>query len=178
VIEEDPNTEPAEKLPVIWPWIVLIGMLFAAAAGVMIAIVVSLMGEQESETPVPTFNPSVSPSETQTEEPAATVVVLLTDIIGKNVADVSILLKERGLLVDAIPGEPLDPADPRILTVYRADGLGQVPLGSVVKVYYYIQQTLLPTPTESTPTTEPTEDQSPDPSVPTPSPTGDTESGN
>jgi serine/threonine-protein kinase len=178
VIEEDQKTEPTEKLPVIWPWIVLIGLLFTAAAGVMIAIVVSLMGEQQTETPVPTFDPSVSPSETPTEEPAATVVVLLTDIIGKNVADVSILLKERGLLIDSIPGEPLDSADPRILTVYRADGLGRVPVGSVVKVYYYIQQTLLPTPADGTPSSEPTEDQSPDPSVPTPSPTEDAESGN
>jgi serine/threonine-protein kinase len=157
VMEEDPKTEPAEKLPIIWPWLVLIGLLFAAAAGVMIAIVLSLMGEQTKESPVPTFEPSISPTQEPTEEPGPTVVVLLTDIIGKNVADASIFLKERGLQVDAVPGEPLDPADPRILTVYKADGLGQVSVGATVKIYYYIQQTLVPGPTETVPAPTPTD---------------------
>jgi serine/threonine-protein kinase len=190
-IEEDPKTEPSEKQTVIWPWLVLIGLLFAAAAGVMIAIVLSLMGEQTNEAPVPTFEPSVSPTEPPTEEPGPTVVVLLTDIIGKNVADASIFLKERGLQVDAVPGEPLDPADPRILTVYRADGLGQVVVGSTVKIYYYIQQTIVPGPTETLPAPTPTDGSTsvpiPVPSFtvtpiptapPTPTPTGTTGSGN
>jgi serine/threonine-protein kinase len=158
--QEDPKTEPAESLPVIWPWLVLIGLLFAAAAGVMIAIVLSLMAEQEPSSTIPTFEPTVSPSEPATEEPVPTAVVLLTDVIGKNVADASIFLKERGLLVDAVPGEALDPADPRILTVYRADGLGQVPVGSTVKIYYYIQQGAIPAPTNPEPTDSPTQDGS------------------
>ena len=185
-IEEDPKTEPAEKLPIIWPWLALIGLLFVAAAGVMIAIVLSLMAEQETESPVPTFEPTVVPTETTTEEPVPTAVVLLTDIIGKNVADASIFLKERGLLVDAVPGEALDPADPRILTVYKADGLGQVPIGSTVKIYYYIQQGAIPDPSVTEPTEEPTGDGSipiPVPSftvtpLPTATPTEDADGGN
>jgi serine/threonine protein kinase len=173
-VEPDPKTEPSEKAPTIWPWLALIGLLFAAAAGVMIAIVLSLMSEQQSEVPVPTFEPTVAPTETPTEDPAPTVVVLLTDVIGKNVADASIFLKERGLVVDAVPGEPLDLEDPRILTVYKADGLGQVKVGATVKIYYYIQQTPLPDPTESTPVPEPTDTISPSPS---PSPTATDESG-
>jgi serine/threonine-protein kinase len=177
VIEPDPKTEPSEKAPVIWPWLVLIGLLFAAAAGVMIAIVLSLMSEQQSEVPVPTFEPSVAPSETPTEDLTPTVVVLLTDVIGKNVADASIFLKERGLVVDAVPGEPLGLEDPRILTVYKADGLGQVKVGATVKIYYYIQQTTIPAPTESDPGSEPTDGSIPLPSssvspFPSPSPTG------
>jgi serine/threonine-protein kinase len=167
-IEQDPQTEPAEKLPVIWPWLVLIGVLFAAAAAVMIAIVFSLMSEQERESTIPTFEPAPSPSESQTKEPVQTAVVLLTDVIGKNVADASIFLKERGLLVDAVPGEALDPADPRILTVYRADGLGQVPIGSTVKIYYYIQQGTLPEPTTTEPAPEVSDDGSTVP-IPVPS---------
>jgi len=187
VVEADPKTEPAEKLPVIWPWLALIGLLFAAAAGVMIAIVLSLMSEQQNEVPIPTFEPSLSPSESPSEQPIQTVVVLLTDVIGKNVADASIFLKERGLLVDAVPGEPLDSEDPRILSVYRADGLGQVAVGSTVKIYYYIQQTTVPAPTESTPGSEPTDGVSPVPiplpsftvsPIPTPTPTGESGSGN
>jgi serine/threonine-protein kinase len=177
VIEPDPKTEPSEKAPVIWPWLALIGLLFAAAAGVMIAIVLSLMSEQQSEVPVPTFEPSVAPSETPTEDLTPTVVVLLTDVIGKNVADASIFLKERGLVVDAVPGEPLGLEDPRILTVYKADGLGQVKVGATVKIYYYIQQTTIPAPTESVPGSEPTDGSIPLPSssvspFPSPSPTG------
>ncbi|CAN1485554.1 SPS1 Serine/threonine protein kinase [Microbacteriaceae bacterium] len=177
VIEPDPKTEPSEKPPIIWPWLALIGLLFAAAAGVMIAIVLSLMSEQQSEVPVPTFEPTVAPSETPTEDLTPTVVVLLTDVIGKNVADASIFLKERGLVVDAVPGEPLGLEDPRILTVYKADGLGQVKVGATVKIYYYIQQTTIPAPTESTPGSEPTDGSIPLPSssvspFPSPSPTG------
>jgi serine/threonine-protein kinase len=177
VIEADPKTEPSEKAPVIWPWLALIGLLFAAAAGVMIAIVLSLMSEQQSEVPVPTFEPSVAPSETPTEDLTPTVVVLLTDVIGKNVADASIFLKERGLVVDAVPGEPLGLEDPRILTVYKADGLGQVKVGATVKIYYYIQQTTIPAPTESVPGSEPTDGSIPLPSssvspFPSPSPSG------
>jgi eukaryotic-like serine/threonine-protein kinase len=177
VIEPDPKTEPSEKAPIIWPWLALIGLLFAAAAGVMIAIVLSLMSEQQSEVPVPTFEPTVQPTETPTEDLTPTVVVLLTDVIGKNVADASIFLKERGLVVDAVPGEPLGLEDPRILTVYKADGLGQVKVGATVKIYYYIQQTTIPAPTESVPGSEPTDGSIPLPSssvspFPSPSPTG------
>ena len=177
VIEPDPKTEPSEKPPIIWPWLALIGLLFAAAAGVMIAIVLSLMSEQQSEVPVPTFEPTVQPTETPTEDLTPTVVVLLTDVIGKNVADASIFLKERGLVVDAVPGEPLELEDPRILTVYKADGLGQVKVGATVKIYYYIQQTTIPAPTESTPGSEPTDGSIPLPSssvspFPSPSPSG------
>ena len=96
---------------------------------------------------------------------------MLTDVIGKNVADASIFLKERGLVVDAVPGEPLGLEDPRILTVYKADGLGQVKVGATVKIYYYIQQIPMPSPTESTPGPEPTDTTSPSP-TPTPTPSG------
>jgi serine/threonine-protein kinase len=169
VIEDDPNTEPAEKLTVIWPWLALIGLLFVGAAGVMIAIVLSLASEQQNEVPVPTFDPSLSPSLSPSEQPAQTVVVLLTDLIGKKVSEASVFLTERGLLVEAVPGEALDPKDPRILSVYRGDGLGQVPVGSTVKIYYYIQQIVIPSPSESTPVSEPTESASPAP-IPFPSP--------
>ena len=169
-IDKDPVTEPTEKLPIIWPWLALIGVVFAAAAGVMIAIVFSLMTEQETESPIPTFEPTVTPTETATEEPApTTTTVLLKDLLGKNVTDATVFLKEKGLLVDAIAGEALAPSDPRILTVYRADGLGQVAIGSTVKIYYYIQQAPVPEPSPTEPSPSPTEDGS----SPSPTPTGE-----
>jgi serine/threonine-protein kinase len=172
-IDANPKTEPAEKLPIIWPWLVLIGALFVAAAGVMIAIVLSLIAENEPiESPSPTFSPSAMPSPSASATPRQTVVVLLTDVIGKNVADASIFLKERGLLVDAVAGEAIDPEDPRILTVYKAEGLGQVPVGSTIRIFYYIQQAAAPSPTETTPEVSPTPTSSPSPTVsPTATPT-------
>jgi beta-lactam-binding protein with PASTA domain len=132
------------------------------------------LGGQQSEIPIPTFEPSVAPIETPTDEPIQTVVVLLTDVIGKSVADATIFLKERGLQVDATPGEPLEPGDPRILSVYRAEGLGRVNVGSTIRIFYYIEQAAVPSPTETTPGTEPTDGSSPQPTPtisPTPSPT-------
>jgi eukaryotic-like serine/threonine-protein kinase len=167
VIDKDPITEPAEKLPIIWPWLALIGVLFAAAAGVMIAIVFSLLAEQQPESPVPTFEPTVSPTETPDEDPVATTIVLLKDVFGKNINDASVFLRGKGLRVEAIPGEALDPSDPRILTVYRIDGLGQVPIGSTVKIYYYIQKVASPESSNPVPTVEPTEGGS----TPEPTPT-------
>jgi serine/threonine-protein kinase len=153
------------KLPVIWPWLALIGVLVVAAAGVMIAIVVSLVTE-ESPSPSPSISVSKQPSAPAPEEPAATVSVFLTDVVGKKVADASVFLTQQGLVVEAIPGEPLDPSDVRILDVYQAEGLGQVPIGSVVRIYYYIQgeaaPTPTPTPTETiAPTQSPTQSPSP-----------------
>lgn len=164
-IDGEPKTEPTEKVQVIWPWLVLIALLFLAAVGVMIAIVMSLMNSQAEQTPSPTpsISTSVSPSPSASEIPQQTVVVLLADLLGKNVTDATIYLKDLGLIVDAMPGEALDANDPKILTVYKADGLGQIPIGSRVKIYYYIQSTASPSPTPTpTDTTSPT---------PTPSPT-------
>jgi hypothetical protein len=95
------------------------------------------------------------------------VSVFLTDVVGKKVLDASLFLTEKGLVVEALPGEALDPSDPRILDVYQAEGLGQVPVGSIVKIFYYIQGEAAPSPT---PTTTPTPSSTPTSSV-SPSPT-------
>jgi len=151
-VEPSPETEPLTKLPIVWPWLALIGVLVLAAAGVMIAIIVSLVAES-NPNPSPSSSISVSkkPSAPAPDRPAATISVFLTDVVGKKLLDASTFLTEKGLVVEAIPGEALDPSDPRILDVYQAEGLGQVPVGSTVKIFYYIQgnptQTPSPTPT-------------------------------
>jgi serine/threonine-protein kinase len=166
----NPETEPLTKLPTVWPWLVLIGVLVAAAAGVMIAIVVSLVSET-APSPSPSTSVSKQPSAPAPEEPATSVSVFLTDVVGKKVLDASLFLTEKGLVVEALPGEALDPSDPRILDVYQAEGLGQVPAGSIVRIFYYIQGEPAPTPTPSpTETTTPTTTPTPTSSV-SPSPT-------
>jgi serine/threonine protein kinase len=166
-ISPNPETEPLAKLPTVWPWLVLIGVLVVAAAGVMIAIVVSLVSES-SPSPSPSISVSRQPS-APAERPAATVSVFLTDVVGKKVQDAKVFLTQKGLIVEDVPGEALDPSDPRILEVYKADGLGQVPLGSVVRIFYYIQGEAAPSPT---PTPSKTPSVTPSPtatSTPTPS---------
>jgi hypothetical protein len=97
--------------------------------------------------------------------------VFLTDVVGKKVADASVFLTQKGLVVEALPGEALDPSDPRILDVYQAEGLGQVPAGSTVRIFYYIQGEAAPSPT---PTPTPTITPSPITSdSPSPTSTGD-----
>jgi eukaryotic-like serine/threonine-protein kinase len=166
-LEPSPETEPLTKLPVVWPWLALIGVLVVAAAGVMIAIVVSLVSES-SPSPSPSISVSRQPSAPAQEVPGRTVSVFLTDVVGKKVADASVFLTQKGLVVEAIPGEALDPTDVRILDVYQAEGLGQVPVGSVVRIFYYIQGEAAPeptpTPTPTTPAVTPTPTNSVSPS--------------
>lgn len=94
--------------------------------------------------------------------------IFLTDVVGKKVLDATAFLTQKGLLVEAVAGEALDPSDPRILDVYQAEGLGQVAVGSTVRIFYYIQGEPAPVPTPS-PTVTPS--PSPSPTVtPSPSP--------
>jgi serine/threonine-protein kinase len=163
-----PETEPLAKLPVVWPWLALIGVLVVAAGGVMIAIIVSLVSEQSPSPSPSSVSVSKRPTEPAPDRPAATVSIFLTDVVGKKVLDATTFLTQKGLLVEAVAGEALDPSDPRILDVYQAEGLGQVAVGSTVRIFYYIQGEPAPVPTPS-----PTVSQSPSPSptvTPSPSP--------
>jgi beta-lactam-binding protein with PASTA domain len=141
----------------------------------MIAIVVSLVSES-SPSPSPSISVSRQPS-APADRPAATVSVFLTDVVGKTVQDAKVFLTQKGLVVEDVPGEALDPSDSRILEVYQAEGLGQVPVGSTVRIFYYIQGEAAPSPTPTpskTPTATPTPTVTPTPtSTPTvtPSPT-------
>jgi hypothetical protein len=136
----------------------------------MIAIIVSLVSE-ESPSPSPSsISVSKRPTAPAADRPAATVSVFLTDVVGKKVLDATTFLTQKGLLVEAVAGEALDPSDPRILDVYQVEGLGQVAVGSTVRVFYYIQGEPAPVPTSS-----PSVSQSPDPDgspAPNPNPNG------
>jgi serine/threonine-protein kinase len=161
-----PDTEPVAKLPVVWPWLALIGVLVVAAGGVMIAIVMSLVSEQNPSPSPSSISVSKRPAAPDPDRPISTVSVFLADVVGKKVIDATTFLTQQGLLVDAVAGEALDPTDPRILDVYQAEGLGQVAVGSTVRIFYYIQGEAAPSPSPS-----PTVPPSPSPTVtPSPSP--------
>ena len=160
------KTGPVKKLPVVWPWIGLIAVVIVAASGVMIAIVVSLVSESNSNpTPSPSASISKQPTAAVSEQPIEKVSVFLTDVVGKKVADASVVLTQKKLITQAIAGDAIDPDDPRVLEVYKAEGLGQVPIGSVVRIYYYIAAVPTPSPTVSspTPTSSPTTSSTPTP---------------
>ena len=165
----EPDTEPVAKLPVVWPWLALIGVLVVAAGAVMIAIIVSLVSEQNPSPSPSSISVSKRPTAPDPDRPISTVSVFLADVVGKKVIDATTFLTQQGLLVEAVAGEALDPTDPRILDVYQAEGLGQVAVGSTVTIFYYIQG-------EAAPSPSPTVTPSPSPTV-TPSPSSSSSGG-
>jgi serine/threonine-protein kinase len=109
---------------------------------------------------LPTWSQAPYPSSTGgTGSPnpsGAPVVVLLTDVQGKNVAEASAELSAKGLLVTAVAGDVLPPGDPRLMTVYDASPLGTLTLGSEITITYYVEDGLAPTepaPSELAPST-------------------------
>jgi serine/threonine protein kinase len=163
ILELPADTNPTQKPPIVWPWFVLIGALGLTAISVVVAIIVGSMQPQ-----LPTWSQAPYPSSdggTASPGPSgAPVVVLLTDVQGKNVAEVSADLSAKGLLVTAVMGDQLPEGDPRLMTVYDASPLGTLVAGSEIRVTYYVpagaQPTVAPTPS-ATPSTSPGSAQSP-----------------
>ncbi|MFM2030971.1 MAG: hypothetical protein RI927_591 [Actinomycetota bacterium] len=156
VIELAPDTNPTQKPPVVWPWFVLIGALAATAISVVFAIIVTSM-----KPTLPTWSQSPYPSSssgTSSPKPSvASVVVLLADVEGINVAEVSAALSAKGLLVTAVAGDVVAAGDELVMTVYDASPLGTLPIGSEIVITYYVAEDIAPV--------EPTPSDSPSPSA-------------
>ena len=156
VIELAPDTNPTQKPPVVWPWFVLIGALAATAVSVVVAIIVTSM-----QPTLPTWSQSPYPSSTggsSSPGPSgASVVVLLADVDGLNVAEVSAALSAKGLLVTAVAGDVVAAGDERVMTVYDASPLGTLPAGSEIVITYYVADDVVPI--------EPTPSDSPSPAA-------------
>jgi serine/threonine-protein kinase len=162
VLELSLDTNPTQKPPIVWPWFVLIGALALTAVSVVVAILVTSVQPQ-----LPTWSQEPYPSSTGgtgTADPSgAPIVVLLTDVQGKNVAEASAELSAKGLLVTAVAGDELPPGDPRLMTVYDASPLGTLTLGSEITITYYVEDGLAPSepvPSEPAPS-EPTPSETP-----------------
>lgn len=154
VITTAPDTNPTQKPPVVWPWFVLIGALAATAVSVVVAIFVGSV-----QTPMPTFSqtpfPSSSGGSVSPSPSGAPVVVLLSDVAGKNVAEVSADLSSKGLLVTAVAGELVPQDDPRVMTVYQASPLGTLVTGSEIVITYYVADSTVPVEPTPSPTDNP-----------------------
>jgi len=159
VIETTTDTAPAPTQAVVWPWIAVIVALTITALSVVVAIVMTSMQPAPTPSPTPsgqTGTPSASPSA------VTSVVVLLSDITGKDVFEVSSQLNAMGLVVVSTPGEILPPDDVRVMTVYAAAPLGKMNTGSSIEIFYYVADTSEPS-ASPTPTVEPTASPSPTP---------------
>jgi serine/threonine-protein kinase len=110
-------------------------------------VIVAILSDPDTDSipaPTPTQSESVvseSPAveETPTESPAPkNVLILRSDIIGENLSAVTARLSELGMRVNAIPGELIPGTDPRVRTVYAVSPTGNIEVGSVVDITYYV----------------------------------------
>jgi serine/threonine protein kinase len=144
----DAKTAPTPKPPVVWPWVALVILLSITAISLVAALII---GSNHAPAPSPTASetnwgtvtPSATPTPTGTPTP---ITVLSSDVLGKNVYDVSAYLSGLDLQVNTMPGDQVDASDPRLMTVSQAEPLGTLQPGTLVTLTYYIQQTDTPSP--------------------------------
>ena len=153
VIQTTTDTAPAPTQAVVWPWIAVIVALTITALSVVIAIVMTSMQPAPSTSPTPSNSQSGEPSASPSA--VTSVIVLLSDITGKDVFEVSSQLNAMGLVVVSTPGEILPPDDVRVMTVYAAAPLGKMDTGSTIEIFYYVADTSEPSVTPTAPTEPP-----------------------
>ena len=167
------DTAELPRAPIVWPWIATLALLGITAIVVIVAIL-SDPNISETESPSPTATVSPSPSASPTIEPTPTeteevrpVLLLRSDIIGENLSVVSARLAELGMGVNAIPGESVPGNDPRARTVYAVSPTGNIKVGTVIDVTYFVEKVeevpvVIPEP-EPEPTDTPVEEEPADP---------------
>lgn len=137
------DTAALPKAPGVWPWIATLGLLGITA----IVVIVAILSDPDTDSiPTPTPSPtesvvSESPAieETPTESPAPkNILILRSDIIGENLSDVTARLSELGMRVNAIPGQLIPGTDPRVRTVYAVSPTGNIEVGTVIDITYYV----------------------------------------
>ena len=139
----DANTASLPKPPVVWPWIAVVILLSITALSLVFALIIGA----NKPVPVPSTTesgnfgtasavPSLSPSATPTA-----ITLLTSDVVGKNVYEISSQLIGMGLKVETIAGDFVDASDTRLMTVYSASPLGTLQPGSTITLTYYVQQT-------------------------------------
>jgi len=152
VLADDPITTTlidvpetvTEKPALVWPWIALIVALIITGASLVVAMVTR--SSTPSPSPSPSQSQSSSPSPSPSASPSAspttpsTVVVLSSEVLGLNKDQVQVALEAKGLVVNPIAGTALQTGDPRINTIYDATPLGSMPVGTVITLTYYVDE--------------------------------------
>ena len=136
------DTAPLPRAPIVWPWLATLGLLGLTT----IVVIVAILSEPNASEIPPISTPNSTPGTSQTveeePEPAATepasYLVLVSDVVGKNLTEVTAWLTERGFVVNAIPGELIPGSSPEVRVVYAAAPTGNITVGSTVNVTYYV----------------------------------------
>jgi eukaryotic-like serine/threonine-protein kinase len=133
------RAEALLKAPIVWPWLATLGLLGLTAIVVIVAILSEPSAEEPAPSPSQTTSPSPSPAEAEPEptEPESSIV-LVSDVVGKNLSEVTALLTERGFVVNAIPGELIPGSSPEVRVVYAVSPTGNIVRGAVINVTYYV----------------------------------------
>lgn len=145
------DTAEMPQVAVVWPWIATLAMLVLTTIVVLVAVISEprLDGEPEP-TPAPTqtqpaggnqpeSEPEPEPESEPEPEPEPELIELRrADIIGENLSEVTARLAALGFDVQSIPGEVLEPDDPRVRTVYAVSPTGSVASGSIIDITYYV----------------------------------------
>jgi serine/threonine protein kinase len=136
------DTASLPRAPIVWPWLATLGLLGLTT----IVVIVAILSEPNASEIPPISTPNSTPGTSQTveeePEPAATepasYLVLVSDVVGKNLTEVTAWLTERGFVVNAIPGELIPGSSPEVRVVYAAAPTGNITVGSTVNVTYYV----------------------------------------
>jgi hypothetical protein len=67
-------------------------------------------------------------------------LILRSEIIGENLSIVTARLAELGMRVNAIPGMEVEAGSPQARTVYAVSPTGNITIGSVIDVTYYVEK--------------------------------------
>lgn len=172
------DTLPIPQAPIIWPWVATLALLGLTAIVVLVAIFTEPRSPNPSPTPTGTNTisptdtesptPTDSESPTPTDSPTVELVTLLeSDVLGLSITDATTKLVGLGLEVRAVPGETIDGNDARVRSVYSVTPVGDLPVGTVVELLYYIGTFTEPTETPTvTPTPTDTSEPTPTETVP------------
>ena len=140
------DTAPLPRAPIVWPWLATVGLLGITAIVVIVAIL-SDPNTENMPTQTPTSTEQTTPSESATvsevatESPEATSeLILRSDIIGENLSIVTARLAELGMRVNAIPGMEVEAGSSQARTVYAVSPTGNITIGSVIDVTYYVEK--------------------------------------
>ncbi len=140
------DTAPLPRAPIVWPWLATVGLLGITA----IVVIVAILSDPDTDN-LPTQSPTSTEQTTSpdvatesaevSESPVVTSeLILRSEIIGENLSIVTARLAELGMRVNAIAGDEVPAGSPLARTVYAVSPTGNITIGSVIDVTYYVEK--------------------------------------
>jgi serine/threonine-protein kinase len=129
------------RLPRTLPLVAIVVALSVVLLGIIAALIFRPVTPMPAPTPTSSGSPAPTPNPTET--PSGTVTLIEDEFIGLTVNQVQEKILGLGLRLDAVTGN-IAPSLDLVGTAYRVNPQGNVPLDSLVAVYFY---DAIPTPT-------------------------------